>query len=149
MCVCVCVCPILWVCSAARPAFLQLLSVTLFFYFLSCSHSLPHNGFSVMIVVFCSALTHEALRLTMGAHVCCIMMKLLSQCSERQHWRDFGQHLERETNRLDIIKEPVRAFLHLNSQICWRNYQHADPTDIHWKRRWRPLWRWYCDKHKH
>lgn len=31
-----------------------------FFSFLSCSHSLPHNGFGVMIVVFCSALTHNA-----------------------------------------------------------------------------------------
>lgn len=26
----------------------------------TCSHSLPHNSFSVMIVVFCSALTHKA-----------------------------------------------------------------------------------------
>lgn len=83
------------VCFAALPAFLQLLSVTLF---LSCSHLLPHNGFSVMIVVFCSALTHEALRLTMGAHVCCITMKWQPQISQRQDGWDFDQHLEKERN---------------------------------------------------
>lgn len=71
--VCVCVC-----CSSAC-----LLAVVVSDTFLSCSHSLPHNGFSVMIVVFCSALTHEALRLTMGAHVCCIMMKLLPKVSQK------------------------------------------------------------------
>lgn len=96
---CLCVCLSNPVSLFRSSACLLAVVVSDTFFFLSCSHSLPHNGFSVMIVVFCSALTHEALRLTMGAHVCCIMMKLLSQCSERQHGRDFGQHLEMETNR--------------------------------------------------
>lgn len=65
-------------------------------HFLSCSHLLPHNGFSVMIVVFCSGLTHEALGLTKGAHVCCIMMKLLPQVSQRQDGWDSERHSEKE-----------------------------------------------------
>lgn len=51
-----------------------------------------------MIVVFCSALTHEALRLTMGAHVRCIMMKLLPQVSLREDGLDFDQRLGKERN---------------------------------------------------
>lgn len=49
-----------------------------------------------MIVVFCSALTHEALRLTTGAHVCCIMMKLLPHVSQMQKGLEFDQQLEKE-----------------------------------------------------
>lgn len=69
-------------------------------HFLSCSYLLPHNGFSVMIVVFCSGLTHEALWLTKWAHVCCIMMKLLPQVSQRQDEWDSEQHLEKERHGL-------------------------------------------------
>lgn len=63
-----------------------------------------------MIVVFCSALTHEALRLTMGAHVCCIMMKLLSQCSERQHGRDFWATFSDGNKSFRHYQESCKSF---------------------------------------
>lgn len=83
----VCVCPVQG-CSGASSSFLQWM--TLFWQFLSCSHSLPCNGFDVMIglgflfsffffLFFCCGLTQAASlcwqrRLVC---VCCLMMSLL------------------------------------------------------------------------
>lgn len=57
-----CECVMAFVRSAALPPLESSETLLFFFFFsfLSCSHSLPHNGFGVMIVVFCSALTHNA-----------------------------------------------------------------------------------------
>lgn len=56
-----------------------------------------------MIVVFCSALTQEAPRLTMGAYVCRIMMNLLPQVSQKARWMGLTNILEMERNGLSCF----------------------------------------------